>query len=90
MTLKQALTIACAVFAVAAAVLWFLSARVRIPKRLGYVDLGRVTGEKEEDDIDRVLKGLQHQGRLSSWGATCAAVSAFCQALSLVVPETPA
>ncbi|UXS31331.1 hypothetical protein FY152_04175 [Agrobacterium tumefaciens] len=84
--ITQSLQLASGLLAFVAAVLWYASSRVKIPKHIAYVDLGRVTGDDDtEDDLDRLMSGLHRQGVLSAYGATAAAAAAFLQGLSLLL-----
>lgn len=75
--MKLYLDIASALFAFAAAALWFLSAIVELPANypLGLqAILIRVLGE-----------ALSRQSRLSAWAAACAGLAATCQAIALLL-----
>jgi hypothetical protein len=75
--MKLGLDIASAVFAFGAALFWFLSASVALPKNypLGLQSvLIRVLGE-----------ALSEQSRLSAVAAVSAGLAALCQGVSLVV-----
>ena len=70
-------------FAVAAAALWFWSAKVRLPEAVRHIDYGHVGDRqpKPTDDLDRLTSGLARQSRLSAQAAICAGASALLQGL---------
>ena len=74
MTRLIGLQLASAVLAFAAAVFWFLSARVVIPTAIRQIDFGTLDGQKTEDDLDRLTNGLRRQSRLSAIAAICAGI----------------
>ena len=98
MKLSIALAIVSALFAFAAAVLWFFSAVVKTPKSfsihvarpglmgqpLGGNPLGGTyVGQAYSEDLIALASALRRQSRFSAWAAFCAGVSAIFQALSL-------
>jgi hypothetical protein len=64
-----------AAFALLAAILWFLSAVVKLPP-------AQITWES----IDRIVPALQRQSRLSAAAAVCAGVTAAIQAALIAAP----
>ena len=95
MTVKV-LTVLSAVFAGAAAVLWWCSAKVRMPTqfRIGLerpdssffdpmgppLGIGPVAWSSSEE-LQQLGNALRRQSRLSAAAAVCAGVSAACQAV---------
>ena|SRR5271166_2793479 len=91
------LDIASAIFAFIAAVLWFLSARIKMPREFPILvtsshfadseipsagEVHSVGSSKQLDDLGRaVIK----QSALSSYAAGYAAVAAVCQGLAIFV-----
>ena len=66
-----------------AALLWFWSARVRMPVLIERIDGGDFSDGKEaDDDLDRLTKGLARQGNLSALAAGFTALSILFQVLS--------
>ena len=88
-------------FAIAAAVLWFLSASVKTPdgfsvhvvrpdsymgQPMGGNPLGGTyVGHAYSDDFKSLADALRRQSKLSALAAVCAGVSAVLQALSLYI-----
>jgi predicted MFS family arabinose efflux permease len=68
-----------AFFAFAAAVLWWLSAKVRIPDIRDNID-------ELVNDLNSSTRALRRQASLSGWGAYSAAAAAFFQGLVLLLP----
>jgi hypothetical protein len=62
-------------FALLAAILWLLSAMIKLPPR-------QITWES----IDHIVPALQKQSRFSGAAAICAAVTAAIQALLIAAP----
>jgi len=91
------LSLLSAIFAAAAAALWFVSAVVKIPKHfsihvvspyagsgLGGSPLGGAyVGQAHSNDLIVLANALRRQSRYSAWAAGCAGVSALLQAASL-------
>ena len=75
--MKQALEILAEISAVTAAVLWFISARVRLRKR----DLAKRGLGSGVDDPRALLRMVYEQSRWSAWAAIAAA-------LAVCVPKT--
>jgi hypothetical protein len=87
-----------AIFAFAAAVLWFLSAGVKIPKdfsgrvyRAGSFPArwrsngfpdSRVVGQSDNSELVELGHALQRQGSWSKWAAGCAFVAAALQGVA--------
>ena len=67
-----------ALFAVAAAVLWFLSATVRIPST-AVIDLNI-------GDLGEVGKAFGRQSKLNACAVTCAGIAALLSAAPIVTP----
>lgn len=96
----KVLTIISAVFAAAAAVLWWRSATIRTPAtfRIGLdrpdpsffqpdgppLGIGPVASASSEE-LQTLGHALRQQSRLSAWAAGCAGVSATCQAVAALV-----
>lgn len=90
--------IASAVFALAAAVLWFLSARIRIPEEFSIrvhrpgsfaakiLSRGNPADigatQGESEDLVELGRALFAQGTWSKWAAACACVAALLQGLA--------
>ena len=66
-------------FAFAAALLWFLSANVRIPDIRHNID-------ELVNDLNASTQALRHQASLSRGAAYAAAAAAFSQGLVLLLP----
>ena len=90
----SAITILSALFAIFAAVLWFVSAVVKTPTSFGiYVvrpflppmdPLGATyIGQGYSEDLISLANALKRQSRFSAWAAICAGISAFLQAVSV-------
>lgn len=93
------LTFLSAIFAIAAAALWFASAVIKTPERfaihvvapnstmgqpLGGNPLGGTyVGQAQSGDLVNLAHALRRQSRLSAWAASCAGVSAVLQVASL-------
>jgi hypothetical protein len=93
------------VFALAAAVLWFLSAVVKTPdsysvhvvrprsgldQPLGGDPIGGAyIGQAYSNDFVSLANALRRQSKLSAWAAVCAGVSAAPQALLLYFQQWP-
>lgn len=68
------------VSALFAAVLWFRSSNVNLPKLIQHIDYGFIGDrEKPEDDMDRLTMGLSRQSRLSAKAALSAGIAASFQ-----------
>jgi hypothetical protein len=80
------LTFLSALFALAAAVLWFLSATVETPPRFAIhtVTLQEGVGHGWSEDLVALANALKDQSKFSSWAARCAAVSAYLVYVSTV------
>ena len=91
------LNILTAIFASIAAILWFLSAKIEIPKSFSIhvvkPDIGPMggnpmggtyQGQGYSDDLTRLGNSLVKQSRLSAWGAIFAGLSAITQTLSIL------
>ena len=82
----QSVSAACAV---AAAVLWFRSANIGLPKAIRNIDYGYVgSEEKPVDDLDQLTNGLRRQSRFSGYAAVAAGCSALAQGFAIVVALT--
>jgi hypothetical protein len=87
MSTSDALNYTSALCGAAAAVLWFCSASVRIPKYVRQIDLGSYSGNidvdvepTEMDDLQKLTVGLSWQSRLSASPAIAAGAAAMLQA----------
>lgn len=72
-----------AFFAFAAALLWFLSAVQKIPRRIERIDGGTLDGAEKFDDQDQMSEGLWRQSCYSAFAATSAGIAALLQALAI-------
>lgn len=77
MNLKMALSILSAIFAIVAAVLWWLSAIVKTPSKFPIVATYNTTSC---DELQTLANALIRQSRLSACAAIFAAISAAFQA----------
>ena len=100
MKIATALTALSALFAIAAALLWFVSAVVKTPDRfsihvvrpdsfmgqpLGGDPLGGTyVGQAHSSDLVALANALRRQSKFSAWAAGCAGVSAILQTASLL------
>jgi hypothetical protein len=97
---KSGLTWASALFAIAAAVLWFMSARVTTPdsfsihvvrsnspfgQPLGQPLGATFVGTAHSADLVELANALRRQSKLSAYAAVCAAASAVAQAIALAL-----
>jgi hypothetical protein len=101
MKLATALTVFSALFAIAAALLWFVSAVVKTPNSFsihvvrpdssmgqplgGNPQGGTYVGHAYSNDLVTLAKALRRQSKFSAWAAGCAGVSAILQAASMLV-----
>ena len=90
--MSAALNYISAFCAATAAVLWFWSASVPIPKYIRRIDLGDFGGSRdgetepaEMDDLQKLTVGLASQSTLSALAALAAGLAAACQALATSV-----
>jgi hypothetical protein len=83
--MKHCASVISVIFAVAAAVFWWWSARVNIPLlKSGYGTLVAVLKDGSEIKGEAPFyDALSSISRLNAWAATCAGISALFQALSL-------
>jgi Flp pilus assembly protein TadB len=95
------LNVVSAIAAIAAAVLWWKSARVKTPQRfsimvkhlhglpdttiMGDSTVGAPIGEAESPELQQLAAALQAQSKLSSHAAKCAAVAALAQGVAFVI-----
>lgn len=93
------LTLLSAIFAVAAALFWFVSAVIQTPERfaitvvapdspmgqpLGGNPLGGIhVGQAYSADLIALANALRRQSKLSAWAAACAGISALLQTVQL-------
>ena len=84
MTLSECVNYAAAAFAIAAAVLWFMSARVKTPQSFGIAVTistspfdGSSGGTGHSPDLWNLGYALKRQSRLSAYAAACAAIAAI-------------
>jgi hypothetical protein len=68
-------------FAALAAILWWLSARVRLPTRVTPVRFNSI-----DADLQGLADGLARQSTLSKWAAVCAGIAAALQAVATMLP----
>jgi hypothetical protein len=93
------LTILSALFAVAAAILWFLSAVIKTPNNFsvhvvrpqqqpmgGNPPGGTYVGQAYSDDFVSLANALKRQSKFSARAAICAGISAILQTASLLAP----
>ena len=71
------------VFAIAAAILWFVSARVNTPEffHIISVQVGGGVGSGHSPDLEKLAEALKKQSKFSAWAAICAGESAILQAI---------
>jgi hypothetical protein len=95
--MKAALNILSAIFAAIAAVLWWLSSRVKAPAEFPIQVISKNTLAEQiigsevlstgsSAELDDLGKAFIKQSRLSSWAAVGAGVSALLQAAANVTP----
>ena len=89
------ITILSALFAIAAAILWFVSAIVKTPTSFAIHvvrphlppmgdPLGATyVGQAYSEDLISLANALKRQSKFSAWAAICAGISAFLQAVSV-------
>ena len=97
---KTGLTWVSALFAIVAAVLWFMSARVKTPESfsihvvrsnsfigqpIGQPIGATFIGTAHSADLVELANGLRRQSKLSAYAAVCAAASAVAQAITLAL-----
>lgn len=73
-----------ALFALGAAVLWFLASVTKVPRELTRGFELPATGV-QHGDIAAILIALGHQSRLNAWAAGCAGVSALLVGLGVMI-----
>lgn len=91
------LNIISALFALAAALLWLMSAWVKTPKTFSIYVVrpnrpisfgamsGTYMGHAHSEDLTTLADALKRQSRLSAWAAGCAAFSAALQGVIFLV-----
>lgn len=95
---KRVLEFCSAACAAGAAILWYLSARVKVPHEfpitvtsahtmLEQVIGANVTSTGSSEQLDDLARAVIKQSRLSGWAAGFAAVSAAFQVTAWFVPE---
>lgn len=86
MTLSMTLNGLSALFAVAAAVLWFCSAKVSTPEKFAIhvTEFGGSYGFGYSPELIVLAGALVKQSKLSAHAATCAAVAACVQGLEWI------
>ena len=86
------------IFALAAAIVWFVSVRIKMPQSFsinvastdtfeGQMSPGYVIGRKyaaHSPDLTELSKALPRQSKLSAWAAGCAIISALLQVIPLI------
>ena len=82
--MKSLFEIGSEAFAVAAAVLWFASARLRLQGR----SISRKAFEAGVDDSRALLRLVYEQSRWSAWAAIAAGLAALCALADGLVPGT--
>lgn len=82
--MKSLFEIGSEAFAVAAAVLWFASARLRLQGR----SISRKALEARADDSRALLQLVYEQSRWSAWAAIAAGLAALCALADGLVPGT--
>ena len=87
-TVTNYLQYASAFFAFIAALLWLLSALVKLPKAIEVIDAGYFDEAKPKpsDDLDRLTQGLTRQSQLSAMAALAAGVAAILQRITSIMP----
>jgi hypothetical protein len=73
-----------AIFAALAAILWWRSAQVRLPKHVMIITTYGGTRSKDAQDL---VDGLGRQAVLSKWAAICAGIAAALQAVATAFPS---
>lgn len=81
------LNAASALFAIAAAVVWLRSARVKTPERIDA--MWSADGFAGGPALEALAAGLRRQSHLSAWAAVLAAVAASLQAVALGLAALP-
>ncbi len=98
--IKLGLNILAAVFAIAAAVVWWIASRVYTPKSIykaapgddprdfkKYVGVHTAgSGEEPQGAIPDLVRGVAKQSRLNARAAQCAAIAATLQAVAIFLP----
>jgi hypothetical protein len=98
--MKWILQIVTAVFATLAAILWFLSACVKLPREFPINVLSthsmaeqiigaQVISVGSSEELDKLGKAIIKQSRLSAAGAFFAGLAAACQTAVLFLPDYP-
>jgi hypothetical protein len=82
--MKAALEFSSETFAAAAAILWFISARIRLKER-GLIKGGLATSA---DDPKALLLLVYEQSRWSAWAAIAAGLAALCAIADGLIPGT--
>lgn len=76
--MKLVLTLVSAGFAIASAVLWFRSAKVKVPYKDLFDSKGNPIGSIAKDGIDLILTA-EKQSLISGHAAICASIAALAQ-----------
>lgn len=67
--------------AIFAAIFWYVSAKIKVPK-----DFPRSSdGKGYSINIRPLSRSLQKQSKFSSYAALCASIAAICQAISILL-----
>jgi hypothetical protein len=91
------LQLASAIFAIAAAVLWLVSATVKLPNNfpitvtslhtmMDQLIGAQIVSSGSSSELDQLGQAMIRQSRWSAWAAGCAAVAAVCQAIPILRP----
>lgn len=83
--LKGTLSIVAAIFAMAAAIFWFMSTIVRVPPNEKADQNGMVSASIQADGAD-VISTARRQNYWNRWGALAASIAALAQGISLLLP----
>ena len=93
----SAITILSALFAFFAAVLWFVSGRVKTPTSfaiqvvrphippMGNSAGATYVGQAYSEDLSSLANALKRQSKFSAWAAICAGISAGCAGISALL-----
>jgi len=83
---KGILSIVAAIFAMAAAILWFKSTIVKVPPNEEPDEAGMISTSIQADGAD-VIETARMQNYWNRWGALAASIAALAQGISLLIPS---
>ncbi|WP_345822412.1 hypothetical protein ABC766_12940 [Methylobacterium fujisawaense] len=92
------LNVASALAAIAAAGLWWASARVEVPSQFPitvysmHTSMNQIIGEQvvstgSSPEIDNLARAMIRQSQLSAWAAVAAGIAAALQGVALLLPS---